>query len=326
MKIGIVGAGSIVPSFLQSIKDIDGITVKAICSTTRGKERAQELAHAYEIEFVYTDYDKMLENKSIDTIYLAIPNHLHASFAKKALERCFNVIVEKPFVTKLEEAMELKNLAKEKQVFLFEAIPTQYVPEYLKVKQLLNQLGDIKIVQINYSQYSRRYERFLNGEVLPVFDPQKAGGALMDLGVYNVHFVVGLFGYPKEIAYYPNIERDVDTSGILVLSYEGFQCSCIAAKDCKAPLSINIQGNKGYIHSDSSANVFDHFELGSNAGEVEKYALNKKSIQERLYYEMVVFERAIREKDYTFMEERLNHSIQVTKILEIARKQGGLSY
>lgn len=124
MKIGIVGAGSIVPSFLQSIKDIDGITVKAICSTTRGKERAQELAHANEIEFVYTDYEKMLENKSLDTIYLAIPNHLHASFAKKALEKCFNVIVEKPFVTKVEEAMELKNLAKEKQVFLFEAIPT----------------------------------------------------------------------------------------------------------------------------------------------------------------------------------------------------------
>lgn len=73
-------------------------------------------------------------------------------------------------------------------------------------------MGDVKIVQLNYSQYSSRYEAFKQGQIAPVFDPKKAGGALMDLNVYNIHFVAGLFGEPKAVHYYPNMKKGVDTS------------------------------------------------------------------------------------------------------------------
>ena len=326
MKVGIAGAGSIVPGFLNAASEVEGIKVQAICCTPRGIENARKIAQEYGIDQVFTDYDEMLENREIDTVYVAVPNHLHYPFAQKALQKGKNAIVEKPFVTEGEQAEELRKLAEEKHLFLFEAIPNIYLPDYQKVRELVKELGNIKIIQLNYSQYSRRYDAFKAGEILPAFDPAKAGGALMDLGVYNVHFVTGLFGYPEEARYYPNVERDIDTSGILVMKYGDRQCVCVAAKDCRAPVTVNIQGDKGFIHSDASPNMFDHFEYSSNAGEAENYALFAEVGHDRMYYELKEFERAISDGDWQFMMERLDHSLKVTELMEKVRKQAGLSF
>ena len=82
----------------------------------------------------------------------------------------------------------------------------------------------------------------------PVFDPACCGGALMDLNLYNVHFVVGLFGEPMSVSYHPNLYRNgIDTSGILLLEYPDFLCQCTGAKDCAAPGSVQLVGDKGRI-------------------------------------------------------------------------------
>ena len=71
----------------------------------------------------------------------------------------------------------------------------------------------------------------------------------MDLNIYNINLMLGLFGRPKQIHYFPNIDRGIDTSGIAIMDFESFKAACIAAKDCKAPASVMIQGDKGYIMS-----------------------------------------------------------------------------
>ncbi len=75
------------------------------------------------------------------------------------------------------------------------------------------------MVQCNFSQYSSRYHDFCAGQGLASFDPECAGGALMDLGVYNVSYVVGLFGSPNKVHYAANMERGIDTSGVLTMEY-----------------------------------------------------------------------------------------------------------
>ena len=150
-------------------------------------------------------------------IYVALPNNLHFSFAKEALLAGKHVILEKPFTVTYEEAKEIAAIAREKKLYLFEAITTQYNPNYHKMKELLPRLGDIKLVALNFSQYSSRYDNFKKGIISPSFDPNNAGGALMDLNIYNIHFVAGLFGKPLKVRYCSNMERDVDTSGILVM-------------------------------------------------------------------------------------------------------------
>lgn len=207
---------------------------------------------------------------------------------------------------------------------LFEAISNQYLPNYKKTKELLSELGDIKIVQLNYSQYSSRYDKFKQGEIAPVFDPKKSGGALMDLNVYNIYYIVGLFGVPKNILYTANVEKGIDTSGILILEYSTFKCVAIGAKDCKAPLSINIQGDKGYIHSESAANCYDDFMFAKNFEEEMRYSLNDN--KHRLYYELEEFLELYENENYDKFYEYNEKSLIVMKIVEMACKQIGLEY
>ena len=100
---------------------------------------------------------------------------------------------------------------------IFEAMNLHYIPAFLSLKEDLKKLGDIKIVSFNYSQYSSRYNAFKEGNILPAFDFHKAGGALMDLNVYNIHALIDLFGKPVYHKYMANIERNIDTSGYDVI-------------------------------------------------------------------------------------------------------------
>ena len=271
MRVGITGAGMTVPWFLEAAELIPEMEIGALFA--RKEEKRKELCEKYHIPAAYDSYEKLLADESLDVLYLPLPNSLHYSFAKQALEAGKHLIMEKPFTVTYAEAKELAELAESKGLLLFEAVTNQYNPNYEKVRELLPGLGDIKIVQIDFAQYSSRYDAFKQGIIAPVFDVNKAGGALLDLNVYNIHFVVGLFGEPSDAHYYPNMERGVDTSGILILEYPGFQCACTAAKDCAAPLSVNIQGDKGCIFSHSNAGRFEEFSFQENKKESEHFLL-----------------------------------------------------
>ena len=146
----------------------------------------------------------------------------------------------------------------------------------------------------------------------------------MDLNVYNIHFVLGIFGKPLAVNYIANVEKGIDTSGILTMKYPTFQCVCIGAKDCKAPVSINLQGDKGYIHSDDPANVYNAFSFGYNSGEVEDFSLNDG--RPRLYYEMKVFAELAAGRKYEQAEVYVQHTLDVMHVLDEARHQVGITF
>ena len=316
MRVGITGAGMTVPWFLEAAELIPEMEIGALFA--RKEEKRKELCEKYHIPTAYDSYEKLLADESLDVLYLPLPNSLHYSFAKQALEAGKHLIMEKPFTVTYAEAKELAELAESKGLLLFEAVTNQYNPNYEKVRELLPGLGDIKIVQIDFAQYSSRYDAFKQGIIAPVFDVNKAGGALLDLNVYNIHFVVGLFGEPSDAHYYPNIERGVDTSGILILEYPGFQCACTAAKDCAAPLSVNIQGDKGCIFSHSNTSRFEEFSYQENKKESVHYALvdTQRSV---FYDELRAFTDYWVRDDRAEFQKRLEQSLIVMKVLDRAR-------
>ena len=219
----------------------------------------------YHLDKVYTDYDELLQS-DVDTIYCALPNHLHYSFSKKALENGKNVIIEKPITANSKELEDLIEIASKNHLMIFEAMNLHYTPAFLSLKEDLNKLGDIKIVSFNYSQYSSRYNAFKEGTILPAFDYHKAGGALMDLNVYNIHALIDLFGKPVYHKYMANIEKNIDTSGIMIFDFDHFKALCIGAKDCKAPLMNTIQGNLGAIVVKSPLSQMTEYEICYNDG------------------------------------------------------------
>ena len=253
MNIGILGTGSIARTMAAEFAKVPAFRCEAVCS--RQQTTGEALAQQFGIPKVYTDYDAMLADPDIELVYIATPNSLHYAQTKAALLAGKNVLCEKPFVPTVAEADELIALAKEKHLFLFEAITTAHHPNYALVKQYLDDIGSLRIVSCTFCQYSSRYDAFMNGQTPPVFDPAYCGGALMDLNIYNIYFVVGLFGDPKAVHYYPNRHANgIDTSGILILEYPNFVCQCTAAKDSSAHNSAQIIGTEGSILIEPGSN------------------------------------------------------------------------
>lgn len=323
MKLGIIGAGMIVKDFLTITPNLKGLELTGISGRQNDEEIMNQFKNEYGIKNIFFDNDELL-NSDIDTAYIALPNNLHFEYAKKALEANKNVIVEKPMTSTYKQAKILSDLAREKNLFIFEAISNQYLPNYKKIKELLLSLGNIKIVQCNYSQYSSRYDKFKEGDILPAFNPKFSGGALMDLNIYNIHYVAGLFGKPENVEYYPNIEKGIDTSGILILDYGKFKCVCIGAKDCKAPIANNIQGDKGCIYQDTPANVCGKFELLMNDG--SSSVINENNYEHRMVNEFIEFIDMINNNDSEKGYKMLEHSLIVSEIQTIARNKSGIIF
>lgn len=316
MNLGIVGAGMIVKDFLSFTHELPEIKLEAIVA--RNIENLKNLQNIYNIKEIFTDLDECLSSPSIDTIYVAVPNNLHYSVAKKALEAGKNVICEKPFTLNYHETVELFELAESKNLILIEAITNQYLPNYLEIKENLSQIGNIRLVECNFSQLSSRYEAFKKGIIAPVFDKNQGGGVLGDLNIYNIHFVVGLFGAPKNSEYYPNIVREVDTSGILILEYDEFKVVCIAAKDTYNNSYANIQGDKGLIKVIGTLNEVPNYIIKNNEVEMK---VNKNIHKHRMYSEFKKFIDVINNNDFDFMKKQKEHSLAVMEIFYKSRKQ-----
>lgn len=317
MKLGIVGTGMIVQEFLPLLAQL---SLEDVALFGRDTTKTTQLAQQYAISHVYHDYQALLQSE-IDTVYIALPNHLHYTFAEQALLAGKHIILEKPITANTRQFQQLRRLAKQQSKILLEAVTTHYLPAYRQLKTHLAQLGQIKIVSLNYSQYSSRYDRFKAGETPPVFDPQQSGGALMDLNVYNLHFAVGLFGKPQSCHYAANLTRHIDTSGVLLLNFCNFQAVCIGAKDCQAPIMLTIQGDKGNITVSMPANQMQHFSVNLNNGETTHYTFETTH---RMLPEFQQFIRIIDEQDHATAEQMLDISETVIDILDQARRQQGI--
>ncbi|HEK9074804.1 TPA: Gfo/Idh/MocA family oxidoreductase [Streptococcus equi subsp. zooepidemicus] len=316
MKLALVGTGMIIKEVLPVLKEIKSIDLMAIVSTPRSLEIAEALADAFGIQQASCQLAEVLKNEEVDTVYVAIPNHLHFEVAKQALEAGKHVICEKPFTMTAKELDTLSSIARAKQLILLEAITNQYLPNTQFIKEHLTELGDIKLVECNYSQYSSRYDAFQRGEIAPAFDPKKGGGALRDLNIYNIHLLVGLFGKPKTVQYLANMERQVDTSGVLLMDYERFKAVCIGAKDCSAEIVSTIQGNKGFLSVLGAPNAVPELLLAIRGEQARTVNLNHSS--HRMYDEFVAFSDIISNKNMERAEQALEHSKAVMAVLEQA--------
>lgn len=248
MRIGIVGSGMIVGVILDVWEKLGGIEPAALWCRQKDEERTREMAGRRHIASVYTDYDAFLASEDFDFVYIGLVNSLHYEYSKHALLAGKGVICEKPFTSTEAQAQELLDIARERGLFLFESVLPWYQDNYWATRDCVDELGRMKLVQVSFSQYSRRYERYLAGQVLPVFDPALDGGCLMDIMVYSVHYVMGIFGEPKAVRYFANLGYNgIDLSGVLVMDYGDFKAVLTSAKDSASSPSCIIQGDGGFI-------------------------------------------------------------------------------
>ena len=252
LTFGIIGTGSIVKTMLPVMRETEEIDCLAVYS--RSAERAAALAAATGIKQTYTNLSQMLADPKLDWIYVASPNSLHYPQVKAALLADKHVLCEKPFTLTAAELSELTRLAKERKLWLVEAITSLFHPHFTLVKEQLSSIGRIRQVLGVFAQYSGRYDALLTGGTPNVFNPVFGGGALMDLNVYNLYFTIGLFGAPQGYRHLPGLHTNgVDTNGVLTLQYPDHIATCIACKDAPGDNSYQLIGEQGYIKISPSA-------------------------------------------------------------------------
>lgn len=324
MKLGILGSGKIVKEVLPVLKEIENIEVVAIAA--RNEEKLQNLCEEFAIEKYYLSIEALLADEQIDTVYVALPNNLHFDAMDKAIDAGKDIICEKPFTTNSYETEKIIEKAKEHELMIVEAISHRFIPNAIEAKKIVDDLGDIKIVSLNYSQYSTRYDKFKEGIIEPVFSLESAGGALIDLNLYNVAFAVDTFGLPKDVKYFANIEKNIDTSGIVILDYDDFKISCIGSKDSAAPMINTIQGTKGTIEIPDALNSFEEFNL-EVVGDDGQYSFQfNQEGKSRLYYEFVCIEEILRTRDTKKEKELLEKTRNYMEVITKARFDANIYY
>ena len=326
MTISVIGSGKIVKEVLGMLREEVPAVVPQSIFAHSDISRARQLAYEYDIPELFTDYDELLRVDQSDFVYIANINTAHYDYALRALEAGRNVIIEKPVCMTLRETETLIRMARERQLMLIEAVSLLHMPNMRALKEKLPDIGRVHLVECDYSQYSSRYDRYLKEDVAPAFDPASGGGALRDLNVYNINFVVALFGSPERVEYHANRGfNGVDTSGILIMHYPDFQCVCSSGKDCYGLPYGQIQGERGIIRVEGPVSVLKSFSLTKRVDEPEPTLVttdyNLNFFRHRLAHEFDTIRTLFETRNFEALNHYQDISLAVMRIIESALTQ-----
>lgn len=241
---GVIGCGVIAHKFANAVDALDGISILAVHNRTQ--EKAERFAEAYGIKKVYARYEDLLADEEVDAIYLATTNTDHYEIVKAALLAGKPVLCEKPFTVCAADAEELIGIARERGVFLAENLWTKHLPIYRELRELAESdaIGEIRVIHADY---------FYCAEFDPndrVFDPNKGGGALLDIGIYGLVLIGMFLGHKPErvISMCGKGLSGVDERAYIGLQYAGGKLAdATLAISTAAPQRAVIIGTEGRI-------------------------------------------------------------------------------
>lgn len=242
VRWGILGIGRIAEKFAQDLNLVENAELVAVASKTLS--RAQEFAAKYNAKHAFGNYQDIF-SQELDVIYVASPHVFHKDMAILCLNNNVGVLCEKPFAMNEEEVLEIVNLAKEKSLFLMEALWTRFFPSIEKTLEIIEsgRIGKVKTLQADFG---------FPADYLPegrLFNRNLGGGALLDIGIYPAFLALLILGYPSNISA-NSIFSDtaVDTTTSFIYQYDN---EATAVLNCtiagSTPTEAIIAGEKGYI-------------------------------------------------------------------------------
>ena len=321
IRLGTIGSNFIVHNILRHVVKTPGFVYTAAYS--RSEEKAEALAEQYGAARFYTDMDAFLADDEMNFVYIATPNVLHYEHAKAALLAGKHVLLEKPFCPELSLAQDLKQMAWERGLILADMTPTAFLPNLAVLKEQLLKIGKIRQVIGNYTQYSSRYDRFRGGQTDNVFNPAFSGGSLMDINYYNVYLNTALFGKANSAHYFPVMQRGIDTSGVIVLEYDGFVSQNTGAKDCRGENFFQIEGEDGSIFVPGGVSSLEEIRVVTKEG-TEVFRTPHET--DLWGWEVKALDKIIGSDDFTHLEAGLNTMLAVIGTIESARKAAGIRF
>ena len=304
-KLGIIGSGRIAARFVPETKVVDGVDVVSVLDPNQedGMSFAKHFGLAY-----YSNFEDFIKN--IDVVYIASPHLTHYDYAKKSLLAGKHVLCEIPFVLKKEHAMELYQLAEERNLVLLEASKTAYCPAFNHIVTLVKSgiIGDVVDVKSSLSKMVMPPTREL--------DPKQAGGAMNEHAPLTLLSIIKLLGLEyREVNFHTKMNNGVDIYTQGVINYPHATSSFTLGIGVKTEGNLVVSGTKGYIYVPAPWWLTDFFEV-----RYEDQTKNKKYFYsydgEGLRYEIQEWLSMIVNQRKNCYKLRPQESVAIAEIIE----------
>jgi predicted dehydrogenase len=320
VRWGIIGTGGIASTFARELVQLPGAELVAVGS--RRSDTAEEFGQRFDVPRRHGSYESLVADYDVDAVYVSTPHPGHYAASRLALEAGCAVLCEKPFTMNADEAAALVGLARERNLFLMEAMWTRFLPTMVKIRELLGvgAIGEVVTVLADHAQW------FEQDAEHRLFAPSLGGGALLDLGVYPVSFASMVLGTPSSVtAVSDPAFTGVDGQTSILMRYPGGQHAVVTTTLRAAGVNrAAIVGTEGRIEVDPVWYSTNSFTLTSRSGAVERLEFPKE--HKGMRHEAAEVVRCLREGLSESAVMPLDETVEIMRTLDEVRRQIGLVY
>jgi len=321
IRWGIVGTGRIAHSFAQGLAVLKDAEIAAVSSRT--KESAEKFASEFNVPNRHIGSEAMAGDKDVDVVYIATPNPMHKDDTINCLKGDKAVLCEKPFAMNCKETMQMILCARKSGLFLMEAMWMYFFPAMAKVRELIAEgvIGEIRLVQANFC-FRKGWEP--QGSKL---NPALGGGALLDVGVYDIAFAQMIYGKePQRISSMADIGKTgVDEQSSMIFGYEGGAMAVLTcAVRTETLFEAAIYGTDGYIKVPHKFLQPDKIIV--KAGQEQEKEIKFGRIGNGYNYEAAEVMRCLRDGEVECPIMPLDTTVAIMKTMDLIRQQWGLVY
>lgn len=322
MRWGVIGAGTIVTQFLNDTKQLEDVQIAAVYS--RSPEKTKAFAEKYGIEKACASVDEMLQDTSIDNIYIGIPNNLHLEYILRCAAAKKNILCEKPIGINRKQVDQMLEAAKANGVLLMEGMWTRFFP---LMKVLRQWLTDGTLGRLRAADISLGYNAIYAGEQATWrFKPESGFGALMDMGVYGVHFALDLLGDEEtpKVQGVATVINGLDYFNSYTLQAGDKIVSVSSSIVNDTDLTAKIYTDKGELVIGAPWWYPKEMTFSRIGGGVEKFEFSRQA--DGLQYEVIDFEECVREKQLECRLSSHENTRRAIDIMDELRRQWGVRY
>jgi len=262
-KWGIIGAARIAHKFAKGLESLPNAERYAIAS--RSLERAEAFKEKHGFKKAFGSYEEMLANPELDAVYIATTNNLHFEHTMMCLEAGKAVLCEKPFASDLSQVKQMVDKAREKNVFLMEALWSRFIPSMIQLKEQVEN-GAIKrplLLQCNFGFISP-FDPFNR-----IYDPALGGGSIPDIGIYPIFTAMYLFGKPEsiEVMSVP-APTGADWTSAVLFKHKNKEISMLTSSfEMILDNEARVYGEGGYLKLHSMFHMPTRLSLRTNDGQ-----------------------------------------------------------
>jgi predicted dehydrogenase len=322
LRWGIIGLGKIAGHFARDFIHASSDQNELVAVASRSLDKARAFAQNHHITEYYGTYEDLLGDPNVDILYIATPHNSHKKYTIEALNAGKHVLCEKPMAVNKAELKEMIDVTRKNKVFLMEALWTRWNPVMLEVLQLIRsgKLGSIIKAEADFG-----FKAHFDPESR-LFNPQLAGGALLDIGIYPLFLSYLLLGEPNSIstkAEFSTTGVDVETSVELNYAHNvKFQATCTLLAETDTVARITCE--KAKIVIKARWHEAESYQITYADGKIEEHSVE---LQNRGYYQEVkhCYERVNSANAESDMWS-LRNSLALVGILDQVRAKIGLVY